>query len=154
MTINREPDPVRTQTSPESLDKIDQTIESKIRFYANQSPETISKRIRELEREWDIERMLETNAASIGLLCMGLGIFKKRYLLVSATVLGFLLMHATQGWCPPVPVLRKLGVRTRAEIDREKYALKVLRGDFKDIDSDLDSARKNPSNLLNALQSS
>ena len=48
MTINREPDPVRTQTSPESLDKIDQTIESKIRFYANQSPETISKRIRDL----------------------------------------------------------------------------------------------------------
>ena len=43
---------------------------------------------------------------------------------------GFLFQHATQGWCPPVPLFRKLGVRTRSEIDREKYALKILRGDF------------------------
>lgn len=31
---------------------------------------------------------------------------------------------------PPVPVLRRCGVRTRREIDEEKYALKALRGDF------------------------
>ena len=43
---------------------------------------------------------------------------------------GFLLQHALQGWCPPVPVFRRLGVRTTAEIDRERYALKALRGDF------------------------
>jgi hypothetical protein len=29
-----------------------------------------------------------------------------------------------------VPVFRRLGVRTRQEIEREKYALKALRGDF------------------------
>lgn len=34
-----------------------------------------------------------------------------------------LLQHGLQGWCPPLPVLRRLGVRTRGEIDREKYAL-------------------------------
>jgi hypothetical protein len=33
------------------------------------------------------------------------------------------LQHAMQGWCPPVPLLRRLGIRTRNEIDREKYAL-------------------------------
>jgi len=47
-----------------------------------------------------------------------------------AIVLPFLFQHAVQGWCPPVPVFRWLGVRTRQEIDEEKYALKVLRGDF------------------------
>ena len=50
-------------------------------------------------------------------------------------VLPFLFQHAVQGWCPPVPVLRRLGVRTREEIDREKYALKVLRGDFEKSES-------------------
>ena len=43
---------------------------------------------------------------------------------------GFLLQHAVQGWCPPVPVFRRLGVRTQTEIDEERYALKALRGDF------------------------
>jgi len=35
----------------------------------------------------------------------------------------FLLQHGMQGWCPPLPILRRLGVRTRGEIDREKYEL-------------------------------
>jgi hypothetical protein len=50
-------------------------------------------------------------------------------------VTAFLLQHALQGWCPPVPVFRRLGVRTTAEIDRERYALKALRGDFKRLDA-------------------
>jgi hypothetical protein len=29
-----------------------------------------------------------------------------------------------------------MGVRTRSEIDREKFALKVLRGDFQDVARD------------------
>ena len=47
----------------------------------------------------------------------------------------FLFQHAIQGWCPPVPIFRRLGVRTRDEINREKYALKALRGDFDEINS-------------------
>jgi hypothetical protein len=58
---------------------------------------------------------------------------KRSWLLLSAVVGGFLLQHAFTGWCPPVPVLRSLGVRTRSEIDREKFALKGLRADFKKI---------------------
>ena len=42
----------------------------------------------------------------------------------------FLLVHAVWGWCPPTPILRRLGLRTRAEIDYDRYALKNLRGDF------------------------
>ena len=43
---------------------------------------------------------------------------------------GFLLQHAVQGWCPPLPFFRANGVRTQSEIDEEKFALKALRGDF------------------------
>jgi hypothetical protein len=49
-------------------------------------------------------------------------------------VSGFLLRHAIEGWCPPVTFLRRSGVRTRMEIEQERYALKILRGDFDHIE--------------------
>ena len=59
--------------------------------------------------------------------------------LLPALVTGFLFQHAVQGWCPPVPLFRRMGVRTRPEIDREKFALKALRGDFKDVSDSPDA---------------
>lgn len=41
-------------------------------------------------------------------------------------------MHALEGW-PPLPLIRKLRVRTVYEICMEKMILKHLRGDFKEI---------------------
>ena len=46
---------------------------------------------------------------------------------------GFLLQHAVQGWCPPLPIFRRGGVRTQAEIEQERYALKAIRGDFEQM---------------------
>ena len=51
----------------------------------------------------------------------------------SALVTLFLFQHAIQGWCPPVPILRRLGFRTSYEIEEERVALKVLRGDFNEV---------------------
>ena len=48
-------------------------------------------------------------------------------------VTAFLFQHAVQGWCPPVPILRRMGFRTADEINRERYALKALRGDFQPV---------------------
>jgi hypothetical protein len=78
-----------------------------------------------------MERWLEANASAIAFTGLVLAVtHSKKWLILPGIVLPFLFQHAVQGWCPPVPVLRRLGVRTRKEIDREKYALKVLRGDF------------------------
>jgi hypothetical protein len=110
---------------------IDAETEERVRRYATADPGVISERIDELEREWDIERWLETNASLLALAGVALGAFvHRRWLLLPALVLGFPLQHALQGWCPPIEVLRRLGVRTRREIDWEKFALKALRGDF------------------------
>jgi hypothetical protein len=54
----------------------------------------------------------------------------RRFLLLPAAVITFFAQHALQGWCPPIPVFRRRGVRTRREIERERYAIKALRGDF------------------------
>jgi hypothetical protein len=105
--------------------------------YFAEHPDEISHRLDELDREWDIERTLEANAATIGLAGVLLGAFvNRRFLALPGLVTAFLLQHALQGWCPPVPVFRRLGVRTMREIDRERYALKYLRGDFESTPAD------------------
>jgi hypothetical protein len=138
-------DAVRANTKPSVQQKIDKNIREQIMHFAAQPKDVITRRIVELENEWDIERVLEANAAGIGLASLLWGVtVNKRCLALTATVLSFLLLHSIQGWCPPVPVLRRLGVRTRREIDRELFALKVLRGDFQTVslDSGPDSALK------------
>ena len=77
---------------------------------------------------------LQMNAGIVSLSGVVLGaLVSRRILLLPAVVFGFFAQHATQGWCPPLPVFRKMGVRTRREINKEKYPLKALRGDFEDI---------------------
>jgi hypothetical protein len=146
-------DRVRAHTDPEIVQQIDERMEERIRFYATQPPEVISRRIEELEQEWDIDRWLETNAAGLALSGVLLSVFRNRkWLLLTVGVLGFLLQHSVQGWCPPLSVLRRLGIRTRREIDREKYALKLLRGDFQAIAANPEQLRRNPaSEVLGAV---
>jgi hypothetical protein len=120
-------DPVRHSTAPEVNREIDSRTNSNIRRYANSSEEVIHRRIDELDQEWDIERALEVNASTLALTGLLLGVtVNRKWLLLPGVVLSFLLQHGLQGWCPPLPVLRRMGVRTRGEIDREKYELKAL----------------------------
>jgi hypothetical protein len=117
--------------SPSSANRrIEEEIAESVRWHA-EHPDQIDRRLWELDAEWDIERTLEANAATLALTGTLLGIFAdRRFLAVPVVVTGFLLQHALQGWCPPVPLFRKAGVRTMREIDTERYALKALRGDF------------------------
>ena len=90
--------------------------------------------MQELDEEWDIERAIQANAATLAFAGLALGLGRDRRLLViPIAVAAFLLQHALQGWCPPVPVLRRMGFRTATEIDEERMALKALRGDFADV---------------------
>lgn len=154
LTNSQETDRVRANTDPEVLRRIDEAIEQKIRFYSTQPRELISRRINELSREWDIERVLETNASSLALMGLALGVVRSRkFLVLSGAVLSFLLLHAVQGWCPPVPLLRKYGVRTKSEIEREKFALKILRGDFQDVSPMAEETKQRSGEILSALKS-
>jgi hypothetical protein len=118
--------------------RIDEETRERIRHYAA-NPHQIDRRLKELDAEWDIERTLETSATGLTLLGVVLGAINKRFLLLPALVTGFLLQHALQGWCPPVPLFRSQGVRTATEIERERYALKALRGDFQPISRGADN---------------
>jgi len=124
-------DRVRANTPEEINQLIDRETDIHVRAFAQMGPEEISRRIRQLDQEWDMERALETNASALALTGILFSLIGgKKWLILPGLVMGFLFQHATQGWCPPEPLLRRLGVRTRKEIDQEKYALKAMRGDF------------------------
>ena len=126
--------------------QIDAKIEESIRYYATQPPDAIAQRIQELENECDIERTLTMSAGGIGLggiLLSFLGGGRK-WLLLAGASLGVLLTHARRGSSPALPLMRKFGVRTRAEIEREKNALKILRGDFQLPPNKLEQLKSNP----------
>jgi hypothetical protein len=129
---------VRVNTAAEINKTIDQKIEENIRYYSERPADEIIRRIWELEMEWDIERVLQAMASVLSLTGLALGTtVARRWYLLPSVVLSFLLFHAVQGWCPPLPVLRRLGFRTREEIDREKYGLKAVIGDKNGLSENL-----------------
>lgn len=129
-----------------------QTEENVARF-ASAGPAAIGRRLAELDQEWDIERTLEANAAAVSLLGSALGFaVDRRFFALPVVVAGFLLQHALQGWCPPVPLFRRLGFRTATEIDHERYALKAVRGDFDRIHLAGDGAARRPEQALEAAR--
>ncbi len=118
-------------------EQIRRRTDAHVAFYAGHDRARLDLRLEELDREWDIERVLEANAATVSLIGLSLTRFvHRRWMLLPAMVAGFLLQHAVQGWCPPVALFRRLGVRTSREIDEERYALKILRGDFHPLGAD------------------
>ncbi|MBX3341889.1 MAG: DUF2892 domain-containing protein [Nitrospira sp.] len=130
---------VADRTDADINARIRRQTEANVAFFAKGGAQAISERLRELDREWDVERLLEANAATIALtgLCLG-SLVNRRWFLLPAVVGGFLLQHAVQGWCPPIPIFRRLGMRTQTEIEQERYALKAMRGDFANIPRDGD----------------
>lgn len=119
---------VQLHTKNEVNNKIQEKTQENINYYKTKSRKQIVSRIKELDKEWDIERALETNAAIIILISSLLGIITKNiwWIVFIGVISGFLLEHALQGWCPPVPIFRRIGIRSSAEIDEEKYSLKKL----------------------------
>jgi hypothetical protein len=125
---------VADHTAPEINEAIRRQTQENVAYFAAAGPDAIGRRLEELDREWDVERILETNAATVVLVTTLLGAtVNRRWFLFPAIAGGFLLQHAIQGWCPPVPVIRRLGFRTANEIAEERYALKTLRGDFREV---------------------
>lgn len=117
-------DRVRKNTADKINREIDLKTNENIREYTNRDSGAIRARIMELNKEWDIERALEVTSGLNVLIGLALGLtVNKKWLLLSAISSAFLVQHALQGWCPPLPVFRRFGIRTKDEINKEKVAL-------------------------------
>lgn len=124
-------DRVRTHTAEAVLRRIDDRTVRSVSDYADADPGVISRRLDELDREWDSDRLIEAEASATGLAGLALGVLAAPALLgITAFAAGAVFVHALGGWYPLMPVFRRLGIRSGREIARERYALKALRGDF------------------------
>lgn len=117
---------VALNTSERINHDIQMYTQNSIYFY-RRNPLLIEQRLEELDKEWDIERVLETNASTLIVASSALGfVASKKFFMVPFVVGTFLLQHALQGWCPPLPILRRLGYRTTSEIQEERSALQNI----------------------------
>ena len=143
------PSPTATRVQEQTREDINAQIrgetEMKVaRAAANR--EALERRLRDLDEEWDIERVLQTNFGLVGLVSVTLGaLVSRRWFLLAGIAAVFMGQHAIQGWCPPVPVFRRAGFRTAREINQERFALKAIRGDFR-------GSRDNPPHALEATR--
>jgi hypothetical protein len=136
----------RLSTEAEMDAQIDREIEASVCYYAKRGSNEISHRLGELDREWSIERVIEMKAATLAFFGVILGLLgRKRWLIVSGIVLPFLFEQAMEGTSAPYRLLRRFGLRTQREIDRERYALKAVRGDFAALE-----AEARPAEILSA----
>src|ERR1041384_4326690 len=103
-------DRVREHSPEKFNERIDRATQRRVLRAGGESKPALSRRLEELDREWDMERTLETNASRLAPGGLLLGLFvNRKFLAVPCVVLPFLLQHAIQGWCPPVPFFRSRG---------------------------------------------
>lgn len=127
MLFNPTTTKVNMFSSPRVNREIKSQTERNIEQYTQKSDEDIKARIKELDYEWDTERTLEVNFALIVVVTTFIGAIRnKKWSLISTIAAVFMLQHSLQGWCPPLSVIRRLGVRTATEILEEKEALKQV----------------------------
>jgi hypothetical protein len=128
-------DAARSHVPQEVNRRIDERVERCVRHMAQQERSEISCYLEKLEREWDLNRAV-TVVGSLAAVA-GLLLGRRdggRWRLLSGVAAGLLLQHGLLGFGPLAGVVRALGgVRTRREIDLEKFACKALRGDFERI---------------------
>jgi len=146
-------DRVRKNTSQQKNRDIDNQLKNNLIKFQNADSSEITQRIQALDNEWDIERYIEVNAPIFAGTGLVLGLLVSPYwFILSFAVLGFLALHAVQGWCPPVPLFRWFGIRTQKEIELERQILKHFRGDFKSLEADGNNA--DIQSLINAASCS
>jgi hypothetical protein len=120
-------DRVRARTGQAVVASLDRKTSERVAAAVEGGPYAVAHRIWQLDQEWNVDRALMANFAIVGGLSFALGIARVRprrrwngWLTLLTTQFGFLLGHAIVGWCPPLPVFRRLGFRTSKEIATER----------------------------------
>jgi hypothetical protein len=132
--LERQVDRVRDHSAQVVNRRIVRAIEGSVERCIREGRDAVLQRLGELDREWDIDRVLMANFAVVGGAAYLVGLDRyahrplfrprrKGWLYFLGTQIAFLFTHAAVGWCPPVVVWRRLGIRTKAEIAVERTLL-------------------------------
>ncbi len=125
---------IENNSDPKVNHRVREQLRETMARYETANPRELTYRLAELDQEWDTERYLQLGFSCAVLAGLALGaISDRKWRLWPALAACFMVQNVTQGWCPPLLVLRRLGVRTAAEINRERIAIKLVRGDFAEV---------------------
>ena len=116
------PSAVNAEIDRETLTRLDEF---------QSAPEKIQMRLTELSEEYDVECFVELFGSAVSLLGIGLATRNRKWLALPAVASGLVLLHSLPAPDPLTPLFRAFGIRSRQEIERERMALKLLRGDYK-----------------------
>ena len=104
----------------------EQRTEANLAYYRENNVE-ISSRLRDLDDEWHVDRVLQVVASGVTLAGFWFSLSRtKLWLLVPLVVAGGALVHGLTGQSPAVDLARRLGFRTRDEIEAERRQLLAL----------------------------
>lgn len=121
---------VEQNTASTVNQRMDEALRQSISRHLDADRQQLDRRLKELDREWNVERMIETEAPTMIGLGIALGVtHNRRWFGLSAFAASMVILHNLQGWYPMLPLFRRLGLRSQQEIEQERMALRVLRGD-------------------------
>jgi len=99
---------------------------------AEAGPDCIAERLKELDCEWSIGRATKAAAGVLVLGSLAASFRRSRLLTLVPLVAGCCLtqyLFSHKSWLEAL--FHEVGLRTRAEIEAERMALRTLRGDFR-----------------------
>ncbi|MDQ2751550.1 MAG: hypothetical protein M3R72_00840 [Bacteroidota bacterium] len=117
--------------SLERSNKVDVYTQENINhYYRNKNH--IENRLRQLEKETSIEQIFQLHDAAnvIAGVLLSVATRKQKWLILPILIAIVQSVQTATGQRLGTSLLRKYGFRTKDDIDKEKYALKALRGDF------------------------
>ncbi len=121
---------VEQNTSPAQQHQFEQQLRANISQYMNADKPALDKRLAELDREWNVERMIELEApVMIGLGALLGMTLNRKWFGLSVFAASMVITHNTQGWYPLLRLFQNVGFRSQKLIEEERSALRVLRGD-------------------------
>lgn len=119
------------------------TLEQRLACIADAGPQAIEDRLEELEGEWSAGRVTKVVIGVLLIAGFALTALLNPWWLILPAIGGlFLLQYCFSRTSWLGKVFQEMGFRTSSEIDQEKMALKVLRGDFRSLPTVLDVEKR------------
>jgi hypothetical protein len=120
-----------------------ETLEQRLACIADAGPQAIEDRLTELEHEWTAGRATKAVIGVMLVVGFALAAFVNPWWLILPAVAGlFLLQYLFDRTSWLGRLFHAMGIRHGSEVDQEKMALKVLRGDFRDLPTVLDIEKR------------
>lgn len=131
-------DAVREESPAWVNANIDRETLATLERFRDASPEQIQERIDELAWEYDVSCAVSLAGAVVSLAALPLAKRNLKFLAIPAVVQGLIAIHnlPVPFASPLTPLFRVFGFRSRTEIERERHALKMMRGDYRRAEGD------------------